>query len=148
MAPSDSLTLRVITPDAIVLDTTAASVRIPGVDGSIGILPKHAAMVAALDTGVLRYRTGGNEQFLFVSDGFAEVRDNTLRLVCEAGDLGEEIDVERATRAEERARARLSRTGPSGEDPVDLVRAEAALRRAIMRLQVAQYVGRRRTGGS
>jgi F-type H+-transporting ATPase subunit epsilon len=138
---SDSLTLRVITPDAIVLDTPASSVRIPGVDGQIGILPRHAPMVAALDTGVLRYRSGGTEHFLFVSEGFAEVRDNTLRLVCEAGDPAEQIDVARAQAAEQRARERLAHV--AGGVEVDELRAEAALRRALMRLQVAGYAGRR-----
>lgn len=143
MAQAEALTLRVITPDSIVLDTPASSVRIPGVDGQIGILPRHAAMVAALDTGVLRYRHGGSEHFLFVSDGFAEVRDNTLRLVCEAGDVAEEIDVERAKAAEKRARERLEHH----EGSVDVLRAQAALQRALLRLQVAELAsGRRRTG--
>ena len=140
---ADALTLRVITPDSIVLDTPAASVRIPGVDGQIGVLPRHAPMVAALDTGVLRYREGGSERFLFVSDGFAEVRDNTLRLVCEAGDIAEEIDVERAKAAEKRARERLAHVK---ERPIDELRAEAALRRALMRLHVAEIAGSRRPG--
>ena len=139
MQRSDGLTLRVITPDAIVLDTPASSVRIPGVDGQIGILPRHAHMVAALDMGVLRYRNGGTEHFLFVSEGFAEVRDNTLRLVCEAGDPAEEIDVQRAKAAEQRARERLAQASQGVE--VDELRAEAALRRALMRLQAAQYGG-------
>lgn len=144
MQRSDSLTLRVITPDAIVLDTPVSSVRIPGVDGQIGILPRHAHMVAALDTGVLRYRHGGTEHFLFVSEGFAEVRDNTLRLVCEAGDPAEEIDVQRAKAAEQRARERLAQVHQGVE--VDELRAEAALRRALMRLQAAEHAGRRGAG--
>jgi F-type H+-transporting ATPase subunit epsilon len=115
-------------------------VRIPGVDGQIGILPRHAHMVAALDMGVLRYRNGGTEHFLFVSEGFAEVRDNTLRLVCEAGDPAEEIDVQRAKAAEQRARERLAQVQSGVE--VDELRAEAALRRALMRLQAAEYAGR------
>lgn len=144
MERSDSLTLRVITPDAIVVDTPASSVRLPGVDGQIGVLPRHAPMVAALDTGVLRYRSGGKENFLFVSEGFAEVRDNTLRLVCEAGDPAEEIDVERAKAAETRARERLAQVGQGVE--IDELRAEAALRRALMRLQAAELSGVRGAG--
>ena len=144
MAQAEALTLRVITPDSIALDTPASSVRIPGIDGQIGILPRHAPMVAALDTGVLRYRHGGSEHFLFVSDGFAEVRDNTLRLVCESGDVAAEIDVERAKAAEQRARERLAHVQ---QGDVDVMRAEAALRRALMRLHVAELAsGRRRTG--
>jgi F-type H+-transporting ATPase subunit epsilon len=144
MVAGDTLTLRVITPEEIVLDVPASAVRIPGVDGSIGILPRHAAMVAALSTGMLRYRQAGEERYLFVSDGFAEVRDNTLRLVCEAGDPAEEIDEQRARAAEKRARERLAlvRAGGPAADQIDILRAEASLRRALARLHVLGYADR------
>jgi F-type H+-transporting ATPase subunit epsilon len=141
MAPK--LTLRVITPDRIVLDAQASSVRIPGVDGSIGILPRHAHMVAAIDVGLLRYVEDGVEKAIFVSEGFAEVKNNTLRVVCEAGELPEEVDEERAKEAEKRARARLVGVRQVGE-PVDLLRAELALRRALMRQQITVGYGRQR----
>ena len=95
------LTLRVITPDSIALDARVESVRLPGVDGSLGILPRHAPMVAAIAVGELFYVEKGVRKSLFVSEGFAEVRDNTLRLVCEAGDPAEEIDVQRAKKMAE-----------------------------------------------
>jgi F-type H+-transporting ATPase subunit epsilon len=141
MAPN--LTLRVITPDRIVLDAQASSVRIPGVDGSIGILPRHAHMVAAIDVGLLRYVEGGVEKAIFVSEGFAEVKNNTLRVVCEAGELPEEIDETRAKEAEKRARARLAGVRSAGE-PVDILRAELALRRALLRQQITTGYGRQR----
>ena len=139
-----TLTLRVITPDRIPLDRSVASVRLPGLDGSIGVLPRHAPMIAALDAGLLRYRTepGGPEQVLFVSGGFAEVRGDTLRVVSEAGEKPEEIDEERAREAEKRARERLSvKRAPTGEggEPIDWLRAEAALRRSLMRLRAREY---------
>lgn len=140
---ANTLTLRVITPDRIVLDTQASSVRIPGVDGSIGILPRHAHMVAAIDVGVLRYVEGGQEKALFVSEGFAEVKSHTLRVVCEAGEMPQEIDEARAKEAEERARARLAGARDVGE-PVDVLRAELALRRALMRQQITVGYGRQR----
>ena len=141
MAPN--LTLRVITPDRIVLDAQASSVRIPGVDGSIGILPRHAHMVAAIDVGLLRYVEDGVEKAIFVSEGFAEVKNNTLRVVCEAGELPEEVDETRAKEAEKRARGRLVGVRQAGE-PVDLLRAELALRRALMRQQITTGYGRQR----
>lgn len=136
------LTLRVITPERIVLDTTAASVRVPGLDGDMGIFPRHAGMVAALDAGLVRYRADGAEQTLFVDGGFAEVRGGTVRVLTAAGESTEEIDVERAREAEERARERLSQRGEAlaRESAIDFLRAEAALRRALLR----QQLGRRR----
>jgi F-type H+-transporting ATPase subunit epsilon len=130
----------VITPDRIALDQSVASVRLPALDGSIGVLPRHAPMIAALDAGLLRYRTvpGGPESALFVSGGFAEVRGETLRVVSEAGEKPHEIDEERAREAEKRARERLSVKRGEG-DAIDLLRAEAALRRALMRLQAREF---------
>ena len=138
---ADALTLRVITPEKVALDQSVSSVRIPGVDGSIGILPRHAPMVAALDTGLLRYRTDAGESLLFVSGGFAEVRSNTVRVVTEAGEKPEEIDEERARKAEERARERLAQGRALTGEPIDFLRAEAALQRALLRLQVREYRG-------
>jgi len=129
------LTLRVITPERIPLDTAVQSVSIPGVDGSIGILPRHADMVAALAPGLMRYRANGTTTEMFISGGFAEVRANTVRVVCEAGELPEEIDEERALAAEERARERLVSGRPLEGEPVDLMRAQLALQRAIFRLR-------------
>ncbi len=135
-----TLTLRVITPERIALDTQVQSARIPGVDGSMGILPRHAAMVAALDTGLLHYRIDGKEQVLFVSGGFAEVRGENLRVVTEAGEKPEEIDESRAREAEQRARERMAGVHASGSgEPVDLERAESALRRAIWRLRAVEH---------
>lgn len=132
-------TLRVITPDRIALDVRVESARLPGADGALGILPRHAPMAAVIAVGELRYVEGGAAKRLFVSDGFAEVGQDTTRVVCEAGELPEEIDVARAREAEKRARERLSRRVQpqmTGEEAIDFLRAEAALRRAVMRINV------------
>jgi F-type H+-transporting ATPase subunit epsilon len=82
-----------------------------------------------------------------VSEGFAEVRNNVVRVVCEAGELPEEIDEARARESEKRARERLAGRGKpvSAEEALDIARAEASLRRALMRLSVRSGgVGRER----
>jgi len=132
-----SLTLRVITPDAIVLDEVADTVVFPASDGLMGVLPKHAPMVAALASGDLKYSRGGAEHHLFVSGGFAEVRNDTLRVITEASEPPSAIDVERAREAAERARERLKQRKTPGPESFDLLRAEAALRRALARLRVS-----------
>jgi len=133
---SNELTLRVITPDRIVLDTRAEAVRVPAVDGSMGFLPHHANLIAALDIGLLFWREGGKEQTLFVSGGFVEIKQGTVRVVSEAGERPADIDVERARAAEKRARERLDQ-GRESSEPFDLLRAELALRRAMLRLRAA-----------
>lgn len=132
------LTLRVITPDRIALDVRVESLRLPGVDGAIGILPRHAPMVAAISVGELFYVAGGVRKSLFVSDGFAEVHANTVRVVCEAGELPEEIDEARAKELEQRARERLQHTGATmtQAEALEQTRAEVALRRALLKLSV------------
>jgi len=130
------LTLRLITPDHIVLDTQASSVQVPATDGLMGILPRHAALVTALDVGPLTFESGGKKESVFVSGGFAEVRDNTVRVVSEAGEPPSDIDEKRALAAEERARKRLDEAHGPETSQVDVLRAQASLRRAQWRLKI------------
>lgn len=131
------LSLRVITPDKIALEATVRSLQVPGSDGLIGILPRHAAMVAVLDFGPMHWiDSDGNPGDMFVSGGFAEVRDGTVRVVTEAGELPEEIDEERAKEAEARARERLQTSVRAEGAELDLQRAQHSLRRALSRLRV------------
>ena len=133
-----SLTLRVITPERIVLDQVVDAVVVPATDGLTGILPRHARMVVALDAGDMKYLQGGREQHLFVSGGFAEVARDTVRVMTEASERPTEIDVDRAHRAAERARERLRERQIGPGEAYDHLRAEAALRRALVRMRLAQ----------
>jgi F-type H+-transporting ATPase subunit epsilon len=130
------LTLRVITPDRILLDTRADAVRVPAADGSMGFLPKHAHLVAALDVGMLTWRDEGKEHSVFVSGGFVEVQHDTVRVVSDAGERPEEIDVERAKEAERKAREKLDQNRQTGV-AIDILKAELDLRRAMARLRAA-----------
>ncbi|MCY2961782.1 MAG: ATP synthase F1 subunit epsilon [Planctomycetota bacterium] len=134
-----TLTLRVITPARIALDQQVDAVRLEALDGSLGVLPRHAPMVAALDAGLLRYRSAGVEQVLFCAGGFAEVHGETLRVVTQASETPGQIDEARARASEKRARARIDEARAPGTAPVDIVRAEASLRRALLRLQAKGY---------
>ena len=134
-----TLTLRVITPDRIALDQEVDSVRLQATDGSLGVLPRHAPMVAALDTGLIRFKTGGKESVLFAAGGFAEMHADTLRVVTQASEKPSEIDEARAREAERRARERLDQSRSGAGDAIDVVRAEAALRRALLRLSARGY---------
>jgi len=132
-----NLTLRVITPEKIILDETVDAIRIPGSDGAIGILPRHASMVAALDSGELRFTQGGRDTSLFVGPGFAEVRGATVRVVTDVSEPASDIDVERAKASADRAKERMRTRAADSPEAYDALRAEAALRRAIQRLRVA-----------
>lgn len=128
------LLLEVVTPDRKVVSTAVDIVVCPGVEGQFGVLVGHVPFLSALDIGEMYYKVGGKTEYLAVSGGFAEVTGTKVTIVAEAAEYGREIDVERARRAKERAERRLA---AAKTEQIDWVRAEAALRRAMVRLRVA-----------
>jgi F-type H+-transporting ATPase subunit epsilon len=133
------LHLRIVSPDRTVVDRKVAGVRFLGVDGGYGILPNHAPLLTAIASAgsVQITELDGQQVDLFVSDGFAQVQDNVLTLVCEAGEFAYEIDLERVRAAEQKAREKLA-----GLDRLsaEYVKAEASLRKATMRELLARKV--------
>ena len=128
------LLLEVVTPDRLVLSTQAEVVVCPGAEGQFGVLPGHIPFLSALEIGEMYYKAGGKTEYLAVSGGFAEVTGEKVTIVAESAEKGREIDVERAKRAAERAEKRIAQ-GKTAE--IDWARAEAAMRRSLMRMKVA-----------
>jgi F-type H+-transporting ATPase subunit epsilon len=128
------LLLEVVTPDRLVLSTQAEVVVCPGAEGQFGVLPGHIPFLSALEIGEMYYKAGGKTEYLAVSGGFAEVTGEKVTIVAESAEMGREIDVERAKRAQERAEKRIA-AGKTAE--IDWARAEAAMRRSLMRMKVA-----------
>jgi F-type H+-transporting ATPase subunit epsilon len=128
------LLLEVVTPDRLVLSTEADVVVCPGVEGQFGVLVGHIPFLSALDIGEMYYRKGGQTEYLAVSGGFAEVTGEKVTIVAESAEKGREIDIERAKRAQERAEKRLAAVKT---EEIDWARAEAAMRRSLMRVKVA-----------
>jgi F-type H+-transporting ATPase subunit epsilon len=131
---AEKLLFEVVTPDRKLLSAEADVVVLPGVEGQFGVLVNHVPFLSALDVGEMYYRDGGKTEYLSVSGGFAEVTGKKVTIVAEAAEMGREIDIERARRALERAEKRLA---AARTDDIDWARAEAALRRAMMRMKVA-----------
>lgn len=131
------LHLRVVTPDRTIIDRKVRSVSFMGVDGSYGILPGHAALLTAIaDAGTVRItETDGSVVEMFASSGFAQVQNNVLTLVCEAGEMAHEIDVERVRAAEQKAREKLANLDKLSEE---FLKAEASLRKALTREMLAR----------
>jgi F-type H+-transporting ATPase subunit epsilon len=128
------LLLEVVTPDRLVLSTEADVVVCPGVEGQFGVLPGHIPFLSALEIGEMYYKAGGKTEYLAVSGGFAEVTGEKVTIVAESAEIGREIDVDRAKRALERAEKRLT---AAKTENIDWARAEAAMRRSLMRTKVA-----------
>ena len=134
------LDLEVITPERMAFQEKADFVVLPGTEGELGILSGHAPLLAELGTGELRIKRGSQTDFFAVSGGFAEVLENRVKVFAETAELESEINAERARQASERARSEIQKAST----PADLALAQAALRRALLRLRVAEGMSRRR----
>lgn len=126
--------LEIVTPEKILFKDEVQFMVAPAVDGEIGVMKNHAPLVAALKIGVMRYNDSkGTEKKIAVSGGFMEIIDDTGRILAETAEKGEDIDVLRAKAARERAERRLAQR----DETINHVRAEQALKRAIVRLKAA-----------
>ena len=128
------LPLRVVTPEKVAWEGEVDSLTVPAWEGSLGILPGHAPLLAQLREGVVRARSGDAERLLAVSGGFVEVFEGRVSLFAETAELAEEIDAERARQAAEAAKKALKASAAE----VSEEQASAALRRAMVRLRVAE----------
>ena len=106
--------------------------------GELGILPKHARLLTELIPYPLRIKEGGGETQLFVSGGFMEVTPDKITILADAAENPDDIDVERAKAAYQRAEERVTtyKQSPKTHEEIDIDRAEAALARAKARLLV------------
>ena len=139
MASHNTLHVRVVTADSELYNGEADLVSAPGSEGRLGILPRHAALLTTLAVGELVIKLGGNEEPLFVSGGFLEVNNNTVTVLADTAEHGEDIDQARAEAARRRAQELLAQ----GQANVNRVELEAALERATTRLRIAETAGRR-----
>lgn len=129
----NTIRLDIVTPAGLLMSDTVEYVNLPAALGSMGVLKNHAPLMTTLDIGTVEYRKDGSNRFLAVCGGFAEVKDNIVIVLADAAEKAEEIDVDRAKAAEQRAIERLhNRTADT-----DIARAELALRRAINRIKTS-----------
>ena len=129
--------LQIVTPEREVFNGPVEAVKLPGLEGSFGVLADHAPMIAALEAGPLEITDAqGQRMRLAVGGGFFQVANDVAMVLADSAEFAADINVERATASESRARSRLA-----GEiDPGFVLqrdRAEAALKRARARLRVA-----------
>jgi F-type H+-transporting ATPase subunit epsilon len=130
---ADTFQLEIVTPAKLVVKDVAEEAQIPGLNGYLGILPGHAPLITELSVGTITYRSGSTTHSLAVAWGFAEVLQDKVTILAETAERPQEIDVERAQKAKDRAEQRLKSNDPK----VDFDRAEDALLRAETRIKVA-----------
>jgi F-type H+-transporting ATPase subunit epsilon len=134
----DSIELIIVTPERQLLREAVVEVTLPGADSQLGILPGHAPLITELGIGELSYRSknSGESGPIAIISGFAEVLGDRVTVLAETAERPEEIDLPRAEEAKKRAQERLA---SAISDPnVDWGRAEIALQRSLIRIQVAR----------
>ena len=127
--------LEIVTPERKVYAEQVNMVSVKGVQGELGILPNHIPLVTPLKIAPITVKKqGSKDEVLAVNGGFMEVRKDKVVILAESAELPEQIDVDRARAAKERAEKRLAETK---QDNVDFKRAEASLQRALNRISVS-----------
>lgn len=129
--------LEVVTPSGAVVSEDVDIVTAPGVGGEFGVLANHAPFLSTIKTGTLSFKKDRVSKFLMVTGGFTEVSNNKITFLVESAEFGQDIDVERALRAKERAERRLVQAQQATEK-INRVRAEAALQRSLARIRTAE----------
>lgn len=130
---ADTFQVQIVTPEKMVVDDTASEMQLPGKNGYLGILPGHAPLITELAVGEISYRKGGATRHIAVAWGFAEVLPDKVTVLAETAELAGEINVARAERAKRDAEQEFVK----GKTEEDFDHAEADLKKAETRLEVA-----------
>ena len=131
----NTLSLNIVTPNGSVYDREDVNLAVlQTTAGEIGVMYGHIPTVAALEIGYAKINFDGGSEYIAVSEGFVEVRQDKLSIIVQTAEPANEIDVARAELAKSRAESHLN----NEEDSSDINRAKRALDRANNRLRVAQ----------
>lgn len=126
--------LEVISPDRIFYEGDVEMVEMRTSEGEMGVYKNHIPLTAILVPGVLTIKEDGRERRAALHDGFVEIFGDHITILAESCEWPEEIDVNRAREAQIRAERRIK----SGEPGINVARAEMALRRSLIRQQLAE----------
>lgn len=124
------LYLKVVTPDKLFFEGEIDMLVARTIEGDVGILLNHSPLVTILDIGRLVIKDGDERKIAACAGGYIDVRNNNITVVSDACEWEEEIDINRAERAKERASKRLE------DKETDTFKAELALKKAINRINV------------
>lgn len=126
--------LEIVTPDGLAFDGMAESLLVHSIDGDVEFLAGHVDYITAIGIGRARIRTGGHDRLASVSGGFVSVSHGEVKLVAITFEFAEDIDVERAKLAKQKAKETIS----SSKDDKAIEIAKLKLQRAISRINVAE----------
>lgn len=124
--------VQIITPERVFYEGEASMVEFTTTEGEIGVYPKHIPLTTVLAPGIVTIKEAEGDKTAAVHAGFAEILGDQVTLLAEIAEWPEEIDLERARAAEDRARDRIA----AKDANVDLLRAEIALKKALVRQDI------------
>jgi len=128
------LHLEIVTAERLVLSDDVDQVNAPTKDGRVGILPRHMPLITVLTEGELSIVKNGIRTEFAVFGGFMEVLPDRVTILADSCDRSDEIDLDRAEEARQRAEERIAQR----KSDQDMIQAEAELRRAMMQIRIAQ----------
>ena len=134
-----SLNLTVVSQEQELYRDKVDLVLAPAIEGQLGILPQHAPLITQLGVGELQVRAGDEEHVFAIHGGFMHVLPDKVIVLADAAERADEIDIERAEAARQRALEMLKEAPPE-----ERRLSELALRRSSVRLKVARRRRRRR----
>jgi F-type H+-transporting ATPase subunit epsilon len=126
--------LEIVTPERKVYAEQVSMIVVKGVAGELGILPHHIPLVTPLKIAPVHIKQGSTDLYVAVSGGFMEVGKDKVIILAESAELPGDIDVERAKTAKARAEGRLN----DKAEHIDFHRAEMAMQKALMRINVSE----------
>jgi F-type H+-transporting ATPase subunit epsilon len=135
---ADKLRLEMVTPYKLVLAEDVDEVTAPGSVGEFGVLPGHTPLLTTLKIGELTYRKGSELFHVAVNWGYVEVEEDRVTVLVETAEPADQIDLARARTALGRAEEALKKLSPEDKD---FLNQQAALERAMIRIQVAGRKG-------
>ena len=134
MADNNLFELKIIEPDGMFFEGEGEFLEFTSVEGQMGVYKNHIPLTTILEPCVVKIHANGETKKAAVLGGFIEIQKERITILAEDANWPEEIDVERAKAAKQRAEERLSKR----ESGTDIVRAEAALKRAVARIGAAR----------
>ena len=127
--------IKIIAPDRVFYEGEVSFIEFNTTEGILGIYPKHIPMTVVVAPGVLKIEENGGEvKEAALHSGFAEILGDSITILAESVEWPDEIDVKRAEEAKVRAERRIH------DDSQDLNRAELALKRSLVRMQLTKRV--------
>ena len=125
--------VEIITPERIFYTGEASMIEFTSVEGEMGVYKNHIPLTTVLAPGIVTITEDGGQKKAAVHAGFAEILGDKVTLLAEIAEWPDEIDFDRAEAARERAKARIENKQDSG---IDMIRAELALRKALVRISL------------